>query len=1054
MAKKLILLTLLIPIIVMISLFAATKTISVMMDIPVSGIAISNSQSHLYLDMDKNETHSLEYTVYPTNAKNKAVSVSTERVDGSDLAEFDFQLTDNKINITPKSAGSARVYLTTSEGAYRASVTVHVESTALKSISSTISEDVIAVGDTAEITTVFNPSSASAQMLSYTSDNTNVATVNDKGVVFGLRSGTANIKVYAEQNPSIFNVIPVTVYNNGPVEIPEMPDHSIVAAKGVFSLPVPDGITVLDPEKLVISASVKDADGNAVDASSVIKLELITETTATGTYYSIAYEFLDPSFVGTYIVSSSYDDGEISFSSTSKEIEKTKDELISLDIFFDKGDEAMVTLSSSNLQLLFTLSPAGSNCNYTVTSDNPNVITNVTTRGSRVVYSTISPGVANITVRASLNSDPTKIAEATVTVFVAPPSFNVTNDLIEAANDTIEKVFTLGKYEYTNKTNVYDTSVHKSAILSLGYIFKNIESADSSFKSNVRWEVEEKYREMIGIDKEGTVYFKDNSDSFSETVELRAIFGSQDDASNSLVATCRIRCVSNGINVYSYLDLIRATRKVTDTAPDKDIILQNDVISDFGANVPNELLYTEIHTTYDDNYYVASGKAEDAKIKILISFKTDVYGNGHTINANNLSHRTDSAGQLMEDAIFRGPLNFISMSDSNSSISVKGQDNICFALYDGVTLKNINLQGATLTSNAQLKNEFSDLDYTGTVVEVLGKNASIEYSRISFGRTVLRVFGAVDENGNKIDDKISVTVKNSILSEAREFIVRAGSNRFVTADDPFTAPSPLLPEATNTTHKNKGNYNAAFSGSDRESYDESFINTFVTLDNTNLRNAGLFAIGVDSHFSSSALADGDRFIFSGILPAKKAALFKIDDTTSMLNKWKNLSKTSYGAKIKLVNEVNLYTWKPLSEVDSSSIIEVPGGIENVAENTPLGEILSYVNLDIQFMVEKYNSKLKEDEPKIIKKVLNDENLEVDYVHGGIVFFGGGKNYGVLDTTEAKGSSMNLSAYSVSLEDAGVQPLRYAAGEEEFYFFMFNESQEYSKDTTDNNVYNN
>ena len=71
MAKKLILLLLLIPIVVMILLFAATQTVSNLVEVPVTGIEIIGDESFVYLDMDKNETYSLEYAVYPTTAKNK-----------------------------------------------------------------------------------------------------------------------------------------------------------------------------------------------------------------------------------------------------------------------------------------------------------------------------------------------------------------------------------------------------------------------------------------------------------------------------------------------------------------------------------------------------------------------------------------------------------------------------------------------------------------------------------------------------------------------------------------------------------------------------------------------------------------------------------------------------------------------------------------------------------------------------------------------------------------------------------------------------------------------
>ena len=72
----------------------------------------------------------------------------------------------------------------------------------------------------------------------------------------------------------------------------------------------------------------------------------------------------------------------------------------------------------------------------------------------------------------------------------------------------------------------------------------------------------------------------------------------------------------------------------------------------------------------------------------------------------------------------------------------------------------------------------------------------------------------------------------------------------------------------------------------------------------------------------------------------------------------------------------------------------------------------------------------------------------EYVHGGIAFFGGGKNYGMADTSALVGE--RLSEYSVNLSvlAAGEENsldnvlymqgtlLPFAAGEEDFRFMMY------------------
>ena len=62
-------------------------------------------------------------------------------------------------------------------------------------------------------------------------------------------------------------------------------------------------------------------------------------------------------------------------------------------------------------------------------------------------------------------------------------------------------------------------------------------------------------------------------------------------------------------------------------------------------------------------------------------------------------------------------------------------------------------------------------------------------------------------------------------------------------------------------------------------------------------------------------------------------------------------------------------------------------------------------------------------------------------NAGIAFFGGGKNYGVF---EMKGDTdAPYNSYSVSLADVGVPYLQAAAGNEEFYFIIYDRSSAFT-----------
>ena len=66
MAKKVLLLVLCLPIIIMICLFTTTDAVSLAIDIPVTGIDIVEDNI-VYLDLDEEESYKVDYTTYEYN---------------------------------------------------------------------------------------------------------------------------------------------------------------------------------------------------------------------------------------------------------------------------------------------------------------------------------------------------------------------------------------------------------------------------------------------------------------------------------------------------------------------------------------------------------------------------------------------------------------------------------------------------------------------------------------------------------------------------------------------------------------------------------------------------------------------------------------------------------------------------------------------------------------------------------------------------------------------------------------------------------------------------
>ena len=616
--------------------------------------------------------------------------------------------------------------------------------------------------------------------------------------------------------------------------------------------------------------------------------------------------------------------------------------------------------------------------NYQVTPSNANVTVGLDayTDASFLFIDVNKAGVTEVTVTAINSTNPTERVQAKKYVVVTPSELILANSADEYG---IEGIWTIGSESLGGTLAplrlTYDASV-----------------VGEGFLENIKWVTDDSDASVT----DGNISLT-KSDRAPSVVSFKAQFSFMGVSVET--APVAIRCVWNGVNIFGYDALYSETTK----ASPRPIVLQQSIKDDFKPN------YTTMTTTYDATHYYNTNQLANAKVKILIQFKNDVYGNGYEINAHNATIGTlDSTGAFTSATIFRGPLNFVAMSESSSSaISVKGQDNICFALYEGVTVNNITLKSCDLDASGGSV-DLTELDYAGTTVEVLGDNVTIEYSRLMNGRTVLRVFG----DATNAAKKIHLTVNNSVLSHSREFILRMGSNRFVTVDG---VASPNLPNDTTDKYNTKNNYNG-MTDAEREAYDNLFINTFVTVKNSIFEEAGIFAIGIDAHFAGEALRDGTQY-FGG----------------ELLAYWKNLAKTSYGAKLTFEGDVRLYNWKKLSDIDSSTLME--NTLDKMSSS--LAEEIVNMKFEVKTLVENIYKSNKE-----FNNILEDVGGNL-YVHNGIAFFGGGKNYGVFENKMSGDFDSTFATYNVALSDLTDENgknqgyLKHAAGNEPFYFFIYN-----------------
>ena len=422
----------------------------------------------------------------------------------------------------------------------------------------------------------------------------------------------------------------------------------------------------------------------------------------------------------------------------------------------------------------------------------------------------------------------------------------------------------------------------------------------------------------------------------------------------------------------------------------------------------------ELPTTADWTYYENIGLPHPT-VRYCLDITTDVHGNGHFISAQYITDMLDGTDTLYDFAVFRGPLNFVATSTTGIQLaSVKGQDNIVFLIRtDGVTVDNAVLKGCddeTLYDGGEIN--LSILNNVGTTLEIMA-DANITRSRVMNGRTVVRIFGrdGIERDGevDSATEKINVTIDGCILQNAREFILKIGTNRRILGDLQNCAPS--LYDADGNEYD--GYNSPACDGYISDDYFmTNYVLTDVTLRNSMLRTSGMLSIGLESHFAGLMLAGDPK------------ALFKIDG-------WYNLAGTSYPAILHLEGDVDINDWKDVRSVDSSTIVE--------ADTSQNG--LAFLALDVSQML-KTVQEFGGDQYSDIMTVQGGKQL----VHGGIAFYGGGKNYSIIDMANYTGKSMKnynvnlsilLNSNDTLVSNQGAF-LPLAAGIYDFRFILENE----------------
>ena len=284
-------------------------------------------------------------------------------------------------------------------------------------------------------------------------------------------------------------------------------------------------------------------------------------------------------------------------------------------------------------------------------------------------------------------------------------------------------------------------------------------------------------------------------------------------------ATYTFKIVENGVNVYSYNDLMKCTnksrsggeivvmRRNLESYNNTFVLDANGKSTGAKKNAQTELFgnysngnYSfkneiyQFETKYNQEYIKqwnefakanAGYKQVSNLVNVGIHVTKDFYGNGYTINLHNLTYpyqtmsvidqdgNTQIVPQLSDDNLFRGPLPYYTLGDPNNMplVTAYGQDNIgMYVEGDNITINDL------IIKNCDFGNNLANLDTVGTVMEVYGSNITVKNSRLSNGKTVFRSFG------DKANENHNIVLDNDMISYSRNFLISTGNYNFNKVD--------------------------------------------------------------------------------------------------------------------------------------------------------------------------------------------------------------------------------------------------------------------------------
>lgn len=464
-----------------------------------------------------------------------------------------------------------------------------------------------------------------------------------------------------------------------------------------------------------------------------------------------------------------------------------------------------------------------------------------------------------------------------------------------------------------------------------------------------------------------------------------------------------------GINQGAYF--YKVDLPLTKKNPSRNVeLFGNYDASNNKFNFNEELYYTE--TTYNHEFITEFNKNNPDKeisdeIKVGIRVQKDFYGNGFTINMNNLCF--PSNGSISKDVsklmpgsndYFFGPLAYVTIGAPNMNpaiVKAFGQDNVGMYIDgDNITIDDLHIQNIDDNSNKR------NYAYIGTVIDVNGNNNTIKNSIISLGKTLVRAFNSDN-----------LLIDNSILTRSGEFNLKVGSNEllkqneeqevklnyegeefsfnyneFFDLNNTSIGANAILEEylglSEPTLNLSKETlYSALELIQDYLNNSSGLVNSdgtinyasTIRINDTSFDDSGLFSIAFETNFNGPYLYNGLSKTVAGVMDLFKSPLpNKIGGTSKPIN-------------LILSGNTSFYDYKRIEDIDISNLIE-----ENISGALGgLGEDVGSVTIDNFFPMKP----ILRDKALASNYVFNYEGDEVnkkgEYLNTMIAYYGGGLN---------------------------------------------------------------